>query len=121
MDKNKMLLLSTHDEDWKHIITCPGAGAKINRNESFDSLKLEQNQFDIQDDIWEAIDHGITFFHIHQERKDAPRHTPPFPRTIQPRKILLNDAFTAQSKIGWGNFLKGRIFAKNGGKSSAQK
>jgi hypothetical protein len=88
---------------------CPGAGATINRNESFDSLKLEQKQFDVQDDIWAAIYHGIDFFNRYQEWKDTPHHIPPFPRTLQPREILLNDAFAAQSKIGWGNFLKGRI------------
>jgi hypothetical protein len=94
------------DEDWKHILTCPGAGTTINRSESFDSLKLEQKHFDVQDDIWEAIDHGIKFLNRYQEQKDAPRHTPHLPRTIQPRNILLNDAFAAQSKIGWENFLK---------------
>jgi hypothetical protein len=100
------------DEDWKHILTCPGAGETINRNESFDSLKLEQKQFDVQEEIWAAIEHGVSFFNIHQERKDTPRHITPFPRTLQPRDILLNDAFAAQSKIGWGNFLKGIITQK---------
>jgi hypothetical protein len=38
-------------ENWKYILTCPGAGAIINRNEAFYSLKLEQKQFDVQDDI----------------------------------------------------------------------
>jgi hypothetical protein len=96
-------------EDWKHILTCPGAGGTIDRNESFDSLKVEQKQFNVQDDIREAIDHGITFFNRNQERKDTPRNTPHFPRTLQPRKILMNDAFTAQSNTGWGHFLKGNI------------
>jgi hypothetical protein len=54
------------DEDWQHILTCPGSGATINRNESIDSLKLEQKQFDADEDIWEAIDHGMKFFNRHQ-------------------------------------------------------
>jgi hypothetical protein len=91
---------------------CPGTGATINRNESFDSLKLEQKQFDVQEDIWAAIDHMTVFFNKYQERKDTPCHIPPFPRTLRPREILLNNAFAAQSKIGWGNFLKGRITQK---------
>jgi hypothetical protein len=86
----------------------------------FDSLKLEQKQVDVQDDIWAAIDHGIVFFNIHQERKDTPHDIPPFSRTLQHREILLNDAFAAQSKSGWVNFLKGRI-TQNGANSSAQK
>jgi hypothetical protein len=102
------------DDDWKHIITCPGACATITRNESFNSLKLKQKQFDVQDNIWAAIEHGVAFFNRHQERKYTPRHIPPFPRNLQPREILLNDAFAAQSKIGWGNFLKGRISQKWG-------
>jgi hypothetical protein len=93
-------------------MTCPGTGATININESCDSLKLEQKQFDIQEDIWAAIDHGIEFFNRYQERKDTPRYIPPFLRTLRPREILLNDAFAAQSKIGWGNFLKGIITQK---------
>jgi hypothetical protein len=102
------------DEYWKHIITCTGAGANINRKESFNSLKCEKQQFDVQDNMWADIDHGVAFFNRHQERKDTPRSIPPFPRTLQPREIILNDAFAAQSKIGWGNFLKGRIFQKWG-------
>jgi hypothetical protein len=81
----------------------------INRNESLDILKLEQKQFDMQDDIWNAIEHGIDFFNDYQEREGSPRHIPPFPGTLQPRKICINDAFAAQTKIGWGNFLKGKI------------
>jgi hypothetical protein len=34
--------------------------------------------------------------------------------TLQPRKILINYAFAAQYKVGWGNFLKGRISQKWG-------
>jgi hypothetical protein len=102
-----------HDgEDWKHVLTCPGAGATINRNEYFNSLKLEQKQFDVQEEIWAAIDHGVSFFNRYQERKYTHRHIPPFPRTLRPREIILNDAFAAQSKIGWGKFLKGRITQK---------
>jgi hypothetical protein len=84
----------------------------MNINESVDSPKLEQEQFDVQDDIWAAIYHGIALFNRYQEHKDTPRHSPPFRRTLRPREILLNDAFAAQSKIGWGNFLKGRITQK---------
>jgi hypothetical protein len=72
----------------------PGS-RRNNRNESIDSLKLEQKQFDAEDDIWGAIDHGKTFFNRYQEQKYTPRQTPPFPRTMHPRKIPLNDAFTA--------------------------
>jgi hypothetical protein len=43
-----------------------------------DSLKLEQKQFNVQDGIWEAIDHGIMFFNRYQERNDTKRYTPPF-------------------------------------------
>jgi hypothetical protein len=102
------------NEDWQHILTYPGEGATINRNESFDSLKIDQTQFYVQDDIWIAIYHGISFFNTHQEREGSSRHIPPFSGTLQPRKILLNDAFAAQSKIGWGNFFKGRISQKWG-------
>jgi hypothetical protein len=45
-------------EDWKHILTCTGVGTTMKRNESFDSLKSEQKRFDVQNNIWEAIDHG---------------------------------------------------------------
>jgi hypothetical protein len=65
----------------------PIAGATINRNESFDSLKFEQKQFDVQDVIWKAIEHGMNFFNRHQERKDSPQHTSPFPGTLQLKKI----------------------------------
>jgi hypothetical protein len=102
------------DEAWQHILTCPGAGATINRNELMDSIKLEPKKIDVQDDIWEAIDHGITFCNRYQEQKDTPHHKTPFPRTLQPRKILLNDVFAAQSKTEGGNFLKGRISQKWG-------
>jgi hypothetical protein len=71
----------------KHIPTCPGAGATINRNESFDSLKIKQKQFDVQDDIWAAIDHGIEFFNRHQERKDTQE------ANIEPIKMSLEALF----------------------------
>jgi hypothetical protein len=62
--------------------------------------------------IWAVIDHGIAFFNSYQEHKYTPCHTPPFPRMLRPREILMNDAFAAQFKIGCGNFLKGRITQK---------
>jgi hypothetical protein len=64
-----------------------------------ESLKIEQKQFDVQDDIWEAIDHGIAFFNIYQERKDTPLHTSHFPRKLQPRRILINDAFPSPHSL----------------------
>jgi hypothetical protein len=39
---------------------------------------------------------------------------PPFNGSFVPHGILLNDAFTSQSKIGWRNFLKGHISKKWG-------
>jgi hypothetical protein len=42
------------------------------------------------------------------------RHIPAFNRSFVPRRILLNDTFTSQSKIGCRNFLKGRISKKWG-------
>jgi hypothetical protein len=62
--------------------------------------------------ICAAIEHGIAFSNRYQKQKYTPRHIPPFLRTLKPTEILLDDAFAAQSKIGWGNFLKGRITQK---------
>jgi hypothetical protein len=49
-----------------------------------------------------------------KKRKHTPRHVPPFNAIFVPRKIRLNDAFALQYKIGWRNFLKGRISRKWG-------
>jgi hypothetical protein len=87
-------------------MTCPCTGAMVNRNESFNSLKLEQKKCNMQYNVWNAIEHVINFFNNYQEREGSQRHISPFPGTLQPRKILTNDAFTAQTKIGWGKFLK---------------
>jgi hypothetical protein len=38
----------------------------------------------------------------------------PFNGSFVPSKILVNDAFASQSKIGWRKFLKGRISTKWG-------
>jgi hypothetical protein len=65
-------------------------------------------------DIGNAIDHIIQHFNRYQERKHTPRHMPPHNRFYVPRRILLNDTFASQSKIGWRNFLKGRISRKWG-------
>jgi hypothetical protein len=32
----------SEDEDWRHVLSCPGTGATIKRNESWDSLKAAQ-------------------------------------------------------------------------------
>jgi hypothetical protein len=104
----------SEDEDWKHILSCPGLGATIKRNESCNSLKASQSHFDIPTETWLAIEHRIQYFNTYQEKKETPQHVPPFNGSFVPRKILLNDAFASQSKIGWINFLKGRISRKVG-------
>jgi hypothetical protein len=83
------------DKDWQHFLTCPGTGATIHINASFDRLKLKQNQFTVEDDIWSAIEHGINFFHIYQEREGSPRNIPQFPGTPLPRNILIKDNKTS--------------------------
>jgi hypothetical protein len=73
-----------------------------------------QAHFDIPIDFWNTIEHGLRYFNNHQEMKEMQRHIPPFNGSFTPREILLDDVFTSQSKIGWRNFLKGRISKKWG-------
>jgi hypothetical protein len=50
---------------------------------------------------------------IHDNKKDStPHNTAPFPNTLVPRHILLNDAAAAQSRMGWRNFMKGRLSSR---------
>jgi hypothetical protein len=53
-------------DDWNHILSCPGPGATIKRNESWDSLKSSQAHFDIPTEFWLAIEHGIKYFNTFQ-------------------------------------------------------
>jgi hypothetical protein len=86
----------------------------LKRNESWDSLKYSQAHSDIPTDIWLGIEHGIKYFNTYEEIKEIPWHVPPFNGSFVTRKILVNDTFASQSKIGWRNFLKGRISRKWG-------
>jgi hypothetical protein len=104
----------SEDEDWRHVLFCPGTGVTIKRNTFWDIMKVAQTHFDIPFDTWNTIEYGITYFNNYQERENTPSQIPPFPGSLAPRMILLNDAFTSQSKIGQRKFLKGRISEKWG-------
>jgi hypothetical protein len=91
-----------YEDDWQHVLSCPGTGTIINRTESCESLKLEHKQFNIQEDIWKAIGYGINFFNNHQEREGSPGHTSLFPGTMQLIKIHINNAFASQTKYEMG-------------------
>jgi hypothetical protein len=104
----------SEDEDWRHVLSCPGTCTTIKRNASWDNLKSTQAHFDIPLDIWNTIEHGLQYFNNHQGRKYKPRHIPPINGSFLPRDILLNDAFALQFKIGWRHFFKGRISNKWG-------
>jgi hypothetical protein len=58
------------NEDWRHVLSCPGIGAKMKTNESWDSLKATQAHFNIPSDIWNTIEHKFQYFNNRQERKD---------------------------------------------------
>jgi hypothetical protein len=47
------------DEDWRHVLSCPGTGATIKKDESWESLKTTQAHIDIPIDIWNTIEHGL--------------------------------------------------------------
>jgi hypothetical protein len=112
---HEIIVCENIDEYWKHIITCPGAGATINRNEYLKSLKLEQKQSDVQYDIWASIDNGVAPFIPHTPRIERyPSSHSTLPKDT-PTKIDSSQRRLCRTlKIGGGNFLKVRISQKWG-------
>jgi hypothetical protein len=104
----------SEDEDWRHVLSCPGTGVTIKRNIFLDIIKVAHTHFDIPFDIWNTIEYGIKYFNNYQKRENTPSHRPPFPGSLAPLMMLLNDAFASQSKIGQRKFLKGCISKKWG-------
>jgi hypothetical protein len=65
-------LCGSEDGDWTHILSCPRTVATIKRNESWESLKAAQSHYDVLEDIWSAIEHGLHVFNNHQEWENTP-------------------------------------------------
>jgi hypothetical protein len=63
----------------------------------------------IHQDIWSCFDHGLQQFTRRPLKDDTSRPTPPFGPSLRAKHVLLNNAAASQTRIGWHNFLKGRI------------
>jgi hypothetical protein len=97
------------NEDWRHFPTCNGTGAIIYRTGSWAELRCDLAKFPIHQEIWLSIELGLQHFARHPNKDDASRPGLPFGASIRANHILLNNAASSQTSIGWHNLLKCRI------------
>jgi hypothetical protein len=64
-------------------------------------------------DIWLTIENGVRHYTINPKKREhdtmPAEPSPPFVPTFYAPINRLKVAFRAQSRIGWDNFLKGRL------------
>jgi hypothetical protein len=97
------------DKDWCHVLTCNGTGALIYRTGSWADLQSDLVKLPIHQYIWSSIEHGLQHFarHPSKDNHSRPRHA--FGPSLRANHVLLNNAASSQTSIGWHNFTNGRI------------
>jgi hypothetical protein len=100
-------------EDWRHIITCISLYSSLHRAASWVKLRKSIKRWHLPPDLWTTIEKGINYYkeHPHKRTSNSTENKPqkPFVVTFTISRNLLQQAFRTQSRVGWDNFLKGRI------------
>jgi hypothetical protein len=104
-----MMFMGYEDEDWYHILTCQGTGAIIFNTGSWAQLRTSMNKWKIHQDIWKDFENGLHHFSRLPLNYDRSQPAPSFGPSLRACHVLLNNATAKQTRIGWHNFLKGRI------------
>jgi hypothetical protein len=86
-----------HDqtEDWRHVCTCSSIDAALHRADSWVQLRQTLQCWKLTNDFWKAVEKRM------QSYVAAPKKAK--------GRTILATPFSAQSKIGWDNLVKGRI------------
>jgi hypothetical protein len=99
-----------HNEDWRHVLTCNGTGAIIYRTGSWAELGRDLKKMaNTLRHIWFSIKFGQQHFACHPDKDDNTHPRPPFGTSLRANHILLNNAITSYTIIGWHSLMKGRI------------
>jgi hypothetical protein len=125
-----------NNEDWRHVLTCKPLDAELIRADSWSKLRKGTEKWGMSQDMWLTIENRVCHYtmnpkkHEHDNMPTEP--SPPFGPTLYAPRNRLKVAFRVQSRIGWDNFLKGRLsldwitcmdhhFQSNGSKLTGQK
>jgi hypothetical protein len=101
-----------HD-DWRHVLMCKSLDAELVRAESWSKLRKMMDKWSLSADMWISIENGVRHY-THNPLKQDPDNMPaeppsPFGTTFHTPRNIMKVVFHAQSKIGWENFIKGRL------------
>jgi hypothetical protein len=111
--EEKTCCMCGHHEDWRHVLTCKSLDAELIRADSWSKLKKQMDKWSLSSDMWIAMENGARHYTIDPLNR-YPENMPPEPpssfrTTFYTPRSRLKVAFSAQSQIGWDNFLKWRL------------
>jgi hypothetical protein len=124
------------NEYWRHVLTCKSLDAELIRADSWSKLRKGMDKWGMSQDMWLTIDNGVCHYTMNPKKREhdnmPTEPSQPFGPTFDAPRNRLKVAFRAQSRIGWDNFLKGRLsldwitcmdhhFQSNGSKLTGQR
>jgi hypothetical protein len=101
------------NEDWRDVLSCKWLDAELIQADSSSKLRKGMEKWGMSQDMWFIIENGVRHYttnpkkHEHDNMPADP--SPPFGPTFYAPRNRLKVAFRAQSRIGWDNFLNGRL------------
>jgi hypothetical protein len=123
------------NEDWRHVLTCKLLDAELIRADSWSKLRKGMDKWGMSQDMWLTIYNGVCNYTMNPKKREHDNMptgpSPPLGPTLYAPRNSLKVAFRAQSRIGWDNFIEGRLsrywktcmdhhFQSNGSKLTGQ-
>jgi hypothetical protein len=112
-DVKPCCLCNCETENWRHVLTCGSLHASLHREASWGKLRKSMERWHLPPDFWMTKEKGINHYieHSHKRTSNSKDNEPQqlFGVRFNTSSNLLQQAFRAQSHIGWDNFLKVRI------------
>jgi hypothetical protein len=101
------------NEDLRHVLTCKSLDAELIRADSWSKLRKGMEKWVMSQDMWITIENGVCHYTINPKKREhdniPTEPSPPFGPMFYAPKNRLKVSFHAKSRIGWDNFLKGRL------------